>query len=70
MMLNELCGTRGGEKESNRTTFLLFLFYRSLLIKELVGFFLSSVFIQIRNKGFYYRLSLLLRPSGKVFDVI
>lgn len=59
-----------GEEEGNRTTFLLFLFCWSLLIKELVGFFPSSLFIQIRNKGLYCRLSLLLRPSGKVFYVI
>lgn len=56
----------GGKK---KVTELLFLFYWSLLIMELVGFFLSFVFIQISNKGFYYRLSLL-RPSGKVFYVI
>lgn len=60
-----------GEKESNRTSFFsVFFSVEVFSLRSWLWFFLSSVFIQIRNKGFYYRLSLLLRPSGKVFCVI
>lgn len=60
----------GEEKKVTEVLFFFFFSVEVFSLRSWLGFFLSFVFIQIRNKGFYYRLSMLLRSSGKVFYVI